>query len=134
MKFLSYWSKKKKRLRRVTRKTWNRTPAGMYYNYNKRAYNSRFNQKHKIVGFTPDYAVSPIDFVPYVGAAKKAGKVRRYRKRTVRGVKAAYNVSQRSRPRRSSSPNRRTSRFKRRGGSSRYYYYRGKRYDRKYRR
>jgi len=131
--YLGWYSRAKKKAKKQYRKGFNRSPYGAYYNYNKRAYNSRFNQKNKLVGFTPDYMVSPIDLVPYVGAAKKAGKVRKYRKRTVRGVKAAYKSSQRSRPGRSSSPNRRTSQS-RRGGSSRYYYYRGKRYERKYRR
>ena len=130
---MGWYNRTKKKVKRETRKRIKQTPQYRYYRYNKRAYNSRFNQKHKIVGFTPDYMVSPIDFVPYVGAARKAGKVRTYRKRTVRGVKAAYKSSQRSRPGRSSSPNRRNSQS-RRGGSSRYYWYRGKRYERKYRR
>lgn len=103
----------------------------------------RINTKYDVVGLTPDHWISPIDFVPYVNIANKgyrgvkfvrtANKVRKSRKRKVRAVKGSYNRgSQRSRSRRSSSPNRRTSQSSRRNGSSRFYYYRGKRYERKY--
>lgn len=124
MIYLGWFKRTKKKAKRYAK--WNVT--GQYY---RSGY--RMNKKYKGVGLTPDYALSPIDAVPYVGAAKKAGKVRKYRKRAVRGVKGAYKYSKRKPSRRTSSPNRRSSQS-RRGGSSRYYYYRGKRYERKYKR
>lgn len=37
-----------------------------------RGYYNEFNQEHQIVGPTPDYYLSPIDAIPYLGQTKKA--------------------------------------------------------------
>ena len=96
-------------------------------------YMRRANQRHQIVGWTPDYWVSPIDFVPYVGPAYSKGKkgyksakwTRRKSKTAVRTVKAGYQTNSRRRGRSKSS---RKGRRRRRGN---FYYYRGKRYYRR---
>ena len=100
------------------------TPKGQYRVANN-IYKSKYNKKYKVVGYSPDYWISPI-------AGGKTAKL------TVRTAKASYNTgkkykSKKKSSRRTSSPNRRIS-HTRRGGSSRYYYYRGKRYERKYKR
>lgn len=81
------------------------------------------------MGPTPDYIVSPIDAVPYVGPARKVYKGYKYTRRTgknvVRASKAGYRSTKSRGRRKTSSPNRRN---KPRGT---YYYYRGKRYYRR---
>tara|TARA_B100001540_G_C15800675_1_gene639782 strand:+ start:25 stop:465 length:441 start_codon:yes stop_codon:yes gene_type:complete len=143
---LAWWSKAKKRVRRTFynrpspysnrrikkkahdayehgRQNWRRTSS-----YMKRA-----NRRHQIVGWTPDYWVSPIDAIPYVGPAYSKGKkgykgakwTKRKSKQAVETFKAGYRTNSRRRGRKSSSP---SGRRRRRGN---YYYYRGKRIYRK---
>ena len=176
MKFLGYFSRRISRRGRSRRrptkkqaedtykkakKAWGYTPAGWTYRQNKRGYNSKFNKKHKVVGLTPDYWVSPFDFTPVGWVSKtnkayKAGKTgyklskkgfsgyggKAYKNAAKHGASAAASLgnkaggkfnSKKKSSRRPSSPTRRNSQS-RRGGSSRYYWYKGKRYERKYRR
>ena len=49
--------------------------------------NSRLNRKHMLIGPTPDYMLSPIDAVPYLGQTAKA---RLLLKIGVKGVKEVY--------------------------------------------
>lgn len=125
---LAWYSRGKRRFKRRIRKNkrivkqaWKKSGTG-------RLYNNKYNRRHKIVGLTPDYFVSPIDAVPYMGPANKAYRgvkyTRKTGKRVASGVKAGYRATK-SRGRRRSSPNRRK---KPRG---KFYYYRGKRYYRK---
>ena len=93
----------------------------------------RFNRRHKVVGSTPDYWVSPIDAIPYVGPAYSKGKkgyraakyTRKKGKAAVETFKAGYRTRSRRQGRKSSSKTGR----RRRGNN--YYYYRGKRIYRK---
>lgn len=86
-----------------------------------------YNKKYRVVGATPDYWVSPVDFVPYVGQVKKGSKIYKQRKRVARSVKYTYRAGKRvvgKGNRRSPSPKSRT---RRKTGTRPYYYYRGKR-------
>jgi hypothetical protein len=49
--------------------------------------NSRLNQKHMLIGPTPDYMFSPLDALPYLAVEKKA---RLLAKLGVAGVKEVY--------------------------------------------
>ncbi len=128
--YLPWFRKKARRAWRATpaskwkRSPWRKRQAGKY---------RRFNKKHKVVGKTPDYWISPIDAVPYAGPAyskgKKVYKGQKYARRKARAgvstVKAGYRSNKSRGRRKTSSPNRRK---KPRGT---YYYYRGKRYSRR---
>lgn len=141
---MGWFSKAKKRSyrrvqknRRFVRRGRNRyvksTPAYRYYKSpTRRKYArkmKRFNRRYKVVGPTPDYWVSPIDAIPYVGPAYSKGKkgykaakyTRRKSKPAVESFKAGYRANSRRRGRNSSST---TGRRRRRGT---YYYYKGKR-------
>lgn len=137
---MGYWSKKKKSFKKRFKRQMKKTPQYQYYKYNKRAYNSKFNRKHKIVGMTPDHWISPIDAVPYFNVVNKGRqgyrvvrtgqKVYRRRKKYVRGVKSEYRrrtrVVRRGR-KDSSSPKRTKSRPPYYKGRKRYeYYYRNR--------
>lgn len=124
---MGWYSQGKKRSRRrirknkrIVRKAYNRSGTG-------RVMNNKYNRKHKVVGYTPDYFLSPIDAVPYLGPANKVYRgykyTRRTGKRVVSGTKAGYSAYKSRGRRNKSSPNRRK---KPRG----IYYYRGKRYYR----
>ena len=136
---MAYWSRRSQRsLVRRFRRARNRSgpfkyrenmkkaPYGYPVRYPKRV--RKFNKRHKVVGYTPDYLVSPIDAVPYIGPANKVYRgvkyTRRTGKRVVSGTKAGYSAYK-SRGRRRSSPNRRNN------PRGKFYYYRGKRYYRR---
>ena len=119
--------RKSRRAGRATRRAWGKyTPAGRAYDSRAGKFYRKKNRKHKAVGLTPDYFVSPIDFVPYVGPASKAYRAGKYSRRTYRAVsgtaKAGYRAAKSRRGGRSKSSPK--GRMKRRG---KYYYYRGKR-------
>jgi len=141
---LGWFSKAKKRTyrrvqknRRFVRRARNRyvksTPAYRYYKSpTRRKYArkmKRFNRRHKVVGLTPDYYLSPIDAVPYVGPAAKGYRGYKWSRKTARAavntVKGGSREYSRRRGRKPSDP---SGRRRRRGT---YYYYRGKRIYRK---
>ena len=84
----------------------------------------RFNRRHKVVGLTPDYYVSPIDAVPYLGPASRGYKGYKHTRKTAKAVIGTTKAYSRRQGRKSSSKTGR-----RRRGT--YYYYRGKRVYRK---
>ena len=121
--------RKSRRYGRSTRRAWGKyTPAGRAYDSRAGKFYRKKNRKYKAVGLTPDYFVSPIDFVPYVGPAAKAYRAGKYSRRTYRAAsgaaKAGYRAAQSRRGGRSKSSS--SGRMKRRGKRN-YYYYRGKR-------
>ena len=112
---------------RKYRKRMTQAPYGYPVRYPKKV--RRFNKKHQVAGWTPDYWVSPIDFVPggvYYSKLKKGKKVAKYGRRKARAavatVKGGYNSRRQGR-------NSSSSTGRRRRGT--YYYYRGKRIYRK---
>lgn len=140
---MGYWSKAKKkvyrRARHRARMVSNPVYAGKYrYKKYKKAYRygSRLNDKHDVIGLSPNNWISPIDFVPYVNVANKGRRVykttkktRKYRKRVVRGVKSGYRTASRVKSRNgrsSSSPNRTKRRSRPYVRGRRYEYYRRK--------
>ena len=110
------------------------SPAYRYYKSpTRRRYHRklmRANRRHKVVGLTPDYWVSPIDAIPVVGPAyskgKKGTRAARYTRKKLKGGVETFKAGYRSR-RRGRSKSSHTGRRRRRGT---YYYYRGKRYYR----
>ncbi len=108
---------------RKYRKRMTQAPYGYPVRYPKKV--RRFNKKHKVVGWTPDYYVSPIDAVPYVGPAAKGYRGYKYTRNAAKAVVGTTKAYSRRRGRTSSS---RKGRRRRRGN---YYYYRGKRIYRK---
>ena len=109
------------RSKKVTRKLY-RKPSRIARKYGNKA--RRFNRKHKGVGLTPDYVISPIDATP-LGFYNKGRKIRRAVSTVKKTTKAGYRASQSRRKAAQSSPK---GRKKRRGN---FYYYRGKRVYRK---
>lgn len=120
--YLAWFSKKKKRFirrnRNLRRKLYRKT--GTY-----RLMNNKYNRRYKVVGPTPDYFLSPIDAVPYIGPARKGVRGYKYTRNTARAAVGGVKAYSRRRGRKSSSP---SGRRRRRGT---YYYYRGKRIYRK---
>ena len=135
MKSLGFWAKGGRFKRRYKRRAKNLAKAGRFMaNVQKRKYQRGyrqtrdFNERHDVIGLTPDHWISPIDFIPPLAMYNKGRRAYKLSKRAVRLTKAqtkAYKKSKKSRSRRSSSPSRRKGRGKK------YYYYRGKRYSRK---
>lgn len=88
-----------------------------------------WNKKRKIVGWTPDYWVSPIDAVPYAGLYNKGRKAYKLLKRGVRLTKAQYQAykyyirHRKSRRKASSSSSRKRRNYARRRGTRRPWYY-----------
>ena len=115
-----------RRAGRATRKAWGKyTPAGRAYDSRAGKFYRKKNRKYKGVGLTPDYLVSPIDFVPYVGPAAKAYRAGKYSRRTYRAASSAAKGGYRAyQSRRGRSKSSQKGRKRRRG---KYYYYRGKR-------
>ncbi len=138
--YLGWFSRRKKAIRRMShterqrferRYRKNKRYIRKAYNYTGtgRLMNNKYNQKYKVVGYTPDYMLSPIDAVPYLGPAAKGYRGYKYSRKTARAavntVKAGSREYSRRRGRSKSS---RKGRRRRRGT---YYYYRGKRIYRK---
>lgn len=87
----------------------------------------RVNRSYKVAGATPDYWVSPIDFVPYGIYYTKGRKAYKFAKRATKIAKTGYRAYTKQRSSRESKRFTSAPARKERGG---FYYYRGKRYYR----
>ena len=85
-----------------------------------------FNKRHKVVGPTPDYLVSPFEMVPVAGQYAEA-------QRAYQGASWAYDraYDYQRRKKKSRGGRSKSSSITRRRPRGKYYYYRGKRYYRK---
>lgn len=126
-------SKKKIKAYRRVFKTYTRIQQRKYTEGYKRARD--FNRRHRVVGPSMDYLVSPYDAIPGVALYTKGKRAYKLTKRAYRGAKAGYRGykknkkrSQSSRP--SNKPSRKRSTSSSQSGRRRrdtYYYYRGRR-------